>query len=130
MGPTSWLIDCTAVGSNYLIRRYDPTSLTWEVVEGAATEVAVDSSGGAWVVNAGGSIYHREGDTWRFVGGATSIGSATPVAVIGTDANRYQWDNSAMAFLPVGGAPPGVGPVAIAGIYELDDNNWIWRLGP
>lgn len=55
-GPV-WLIGFVPVPGGYGIFAFDGT--TWVNVDGGATQVAVDSSGAPWLVNATGAVYRR-----------------------------------------------------------------------
>lgn len=63
----------------------------WQKVDGGAVRIAIDPSGNPWVVNAGGGIYQRQGNTWTPV-----AGSAKDITV-GPDGTVYIVNGTAPA---------------------------------
>jgi glucose/arabinose dehydrogenase len=92
---TTWAIGVSAIGANFSIHRW--TGSTWQTMTGAATRIAVDSAGNAWVVNAAAQIYHWNGAAWDMMpGAATDIGAGLDgsVWVIGLGGGIYRWNGT------------------------------------
>ena len=75
-----------ATGTNNSIYRWNNSS--WETMTGGASRIAVDTSGDAWVVNAGGDIYKYQSGTnnWQQIAGKAkdiAVGANGTVWIIG-----------------------------------------------
>ena len=67
-GGRTWVLGCASGGSGgYQI--FSRNGSNWDLVEGAATDIAVNSDGTPWVVNANGTIFQRSGNSWQPVAG-------------------------------------------------------------
>jgi hypothetical protein len=67
-GGKTWVLGCASGGSGgYQI--FSRNGANWDLVEGAATDIAVNSDGTPWVVNADGTIFQRSGNSWQVVPG-------------------------------------------------------------
>ena len=67
-GGITWVLGCASGGSGgYQI--FSRNGSNWDLVEGAATDIAVNSDGTPWVVNANGTIFQRSGNSWQPVPG-------------------------------------------------------------
>jgi hypothetical protein len=131
VGPTdtsAWIIDCAGSGGNYYIRQWSGTC--WQLMDGMATQVAVDPQGNPWVINSLNSIYRRVSGAWQAVSGAAISISAWggTIAVIGTDNNRYVWNSS--QFTLTAGRPAGITPTQVYNGTVMDSLGRIWDLSP
>jgi hypothetical protein len=67
-GGKTWVLGCASGGSGgYQI--FSRNGSNWDLVEGAAVEIAVNSDGTPWVVNSEGTIFQRSGKSWQVVPG-------------------------------------------------------------
>ena len=106
-GAGAWVLGCAKGGSGgYQIFSWNGSA--WDLVPGAAVEIAVDSSGSPWVVSTGGEIFQRSGDSWQRVAGCAkkiAAGGAGPW-VLGCakgGSGGYQifsWNGSAWDLVP------------------------------
>ena len=67
-GGKTWLLGCASGGGGgYQI--FSRNGSNWDLVEGAATDIAVNSDGTPWVVSSDGKIFQRSGNSWQQVPG-------------------------------------------------------------
>ncbi len=123
----AWVLDCGESGypGNFFIRRW--TGSCWQIQPGAASQIAVDADGVAWVINTFNQVYRFNGSSWDLINGAAakSISYGDRLTVIGTDNQRYRWNGT--TFVGEGGQPPGVTPAQIFDTWEKDTNGNVWR---
>jgi hypothetical protein len=108
---TVWLIGGTSATDTKIYKATPAGTGLFNVqsVAGAASLVAVDSTGAPWVVNAGNAIYRfSAGSFTNIPGGATAIatGPSSSAYIIGTDHNGpndftvYQFTGSSFTLMP------------------------------
>ena len=67
-GGKTWVLGCASGGSGgYQI--FSRNGSNWDLVEGAATDIAVNSDGTPWVVSSDGKIFQKSGNSWQQVPG-------------------------------------------------------------
>lgn len=67
-GGKTWVLGCASGGSGgYQI--FSRNGSNWNLVPGAATDIAVNSDGTPWVVSSDGKIFQRSGNSWQQVPG-------------------------------------------------------------
>ncbi|MFN6569542.1 tectonin domain-containing protein [Dendronalium sp. ChiSLP03b] len=98
-GGKTWVLGCVGGGSGYQI--FSRNGSNWDLVPGAAVDIAVESNGTPWVVNADGQIFQRSGNSWQLVPGcAKKIAAGSKVWVLGCDRNGsdgyqiFSWNGS------------------------------------
>ena len=80
--------------SNYLIRRFNPSTNAWDAVPGSAIGVGVDGSGTAWAVTSTGTVYRREANNWVLKPGQlkqVGLRATKPNAGDASDAKEGVW---------------------------------------
>ncbi|QSJ19681.1 hypothetical protein JYQ62_13770 [Nostoc sp. UHCC 0702] len=122
-GGKTWVLGCTSGGSGgYEI--FTRNGSNWDLVPGAAVDIAVDTGGTAWVVNADGTIFQRSGNSWQPVPGcAKKIAAGAKVWVLGCDRNGsdgyqiFSWNGSGWDLIP-----------GAAVDLAVDSSNIVWAV--
>ncbi len=102
--PSGSIVVATNAGS---LAEYDPAQSRWTPLAGSGVQVAVDTRGLVWAVNANGGIARRLGDAWIGVPGrardiaADALGN---VVIADPEGRVFEWSENELRWNEIAGA--------------------------